>query len=112
TVYAFSEGKGIIGQRNGDGGIRVYIALRADENWVRTDVVDPGDPAGTRARLLGLFADWAPAIRRLIADSEDRLVPRPIYALPVGHEWARVPGVTLLGAAAHLMSPFARDGAH
>jgi 2-polyprenyl-6-methoxyphenol hydroxylase-like FAD-dependent oxidoreductase len=51
------------------------------------------------------FDGWAPELTALITDGETDPVPRPIHTLPVEHRWARVPGVTLLGDAAHLMSP-------
>jgi 2-polyprenyl-6-methoxyphenol hydroxylase-like FAD-dependent oxidoreductase len=112
TMFALSDGKGFIAQRNGDGRIRVYIAVRADEEWVAAEVVVPDNPAATRARLLEIFDGFADSLRALIADSDGNLLLRPIYALPVGHRWDRQPGITLLGDAAHVMSPFAGEGAN
>ncbi|MBD3006180.1 NAD(P)/FAD-dependent oxidoreductase [Streptomyces sp. 5-10] len=124
SMFALADEKGLFAQRNGGGRIRVYTAVKAPEEWSRSCLVDPADPGGPadpadpadpaaiRKRLLDLFPDWDEGLRALIADSDGPLVPRPIHALPIGHRWNRVPGVTLLGDAAHLMSPFAGAGAN
>ena len=55
------------------------------------------------------FSGWSEKLLELIYRSEG-MTPRTIHALPVGHRWEHRPGVTLLGDAAHLMSPFGGDG--
>ncbi|QNA71073.1 FAD-dependent monooxygenase [Streptomyces sp. So13.3] len=108
--FALGDDKGFLGHRETDGSLHIYTALRAAEDWLST--IDFTDTAPAKAAVLEHFADWAPELRQLVADADGSLIPRLIHALPIGHHWKRVPGVTPLGDAAHLMSPFAGEGAN
>lgn len=109
-LMALGAGKGLLGHREPDGSLHLYIALRTTEEWISS--VDFTDTDRAKATMLEQFADWAPELRALITEADGALTPRTINCLPIQHRWGRVPGVTLLGGAAHVMSPFAGEGAN
>ncbi|WP_033287960.1 FAD-dependent oxidoreductase [Amycolatopsis jejuensis] len=55
--------------------------------------------------LLVGYEGWSTALTTLITGSDTSPALRPHYGLPIGHQWDRVPGVTLIGDAAHLAAP-------
>ncbi|MCK7625218.1 FAD-dependent monooxygenase [Streptomyces sp. RS10V-4] len=103
SLMAKEGGQALFAQRNGDGRIRVYAAFRAPEDWhAGLDLTDPG---AVREYLLARYADWDESLLALVRSGDGGYISRPLHALPVPHTWESVPGLTLLGDAAHLMPP-------
>lgn len=103
SFFALAPGKGILAHREPHGVLHTYVALNKPEDWLAS--IDFSDPVTALARVAGEFEGWAPELTALITDGETAPVPRILKALPAEHRWDRVPGVTLLGDAAHLMTP-------
>ena len=109
AMLALALGKGIQAHREADGVLHTYVALTKPLEWLAG--IDFADPMAAKARVAAEFDGWAPELTALITDGETAPVLRRIHALPSGHRWKRVRGVTLLGDAAHLNPPDG-DGAN
>lgn len=103
SLFALAPGKGVFAHREPNGVLHTYASLNKPDDWIAR--IDFSDPPTALARVASEFDGWAPELTALITESETDPVLRALHALPVAHRWDRVPGVTLLGDAAHLMSP-------
>lgn len=103
------DSRGMIVQRNANAHLRGYAIFRVPLDWAEK-TFDFSSPVSARTRLAAEFDGWARELVALIHASNEQIVSRPIYALPVGHHWQNRPGITLIGDAAHVMSPFGGEG--
>ncbi|MFJ9041176.1 FAD-dependent oxidoreductase [Streptomyces sp. NPDC102406] len=103
AMVATGQGREIFAHRERNDTLHAYVGLNEPRAWL--DAIDFTDAPAATARIAREFEGWAPELTALITDSDVAPVLRPLYALPAGHRWDRVPGVTLLGDAAHLSAP-------
>ncbi len=97
SMFSFRDADTWIGAHRERGGtLHAYALLSRPREWF-----DGADIP----RIAAEFDGWAPEIRALVTETDTPLVVRPLHRLPAGHRWERVPGVTLLGDAAHLAPP-------
>ena len=109
ALFALAPGRAIFAHREAGGVLHAYIALKRSADWFAS--IDFGDAAAATVRIAAEFLGWAPALTALILESDTPPVLRMLHSLPTGHRWARTPGVTLIGDAAHLAPP-AGEGAN
>jgi len=111
SVFGASDGKNITAQQKGDGSLIIYATGVRDEDWMKTCGYDVRNAKEVKKTLAKEFGDWAePLVKLTQAANENDVTPRSLYMLPVGHSWKHRPGATLIGDAAHLMTPHAGEG--
>ncbi|KAL6856800.1 FAD/NAD(P)-binding domain-containing protein [Trichoderma novae-zelandiae] len=107
TLMCLGSSKEIVTQRQGDGSYRVYLGVTVPEDFVRSGTVDLTDTESARRLFLSstFFGDWAEDLKDLIRHSED-FRSWPLYYMdPDAVSWKSIPGLTLVGDAAHVAIP-------
>ncbi len=100
TLFSFGGAEAIFAQRNGQGRICVYAALKRSRDWFENGIAQ----TGVRELVFASYAGWASSLRQLLNACSD-FAERPIYTLPADFGWVSRTGITLIGDAAHLMPP-------
>ncbi|WP_425825505.1 FAD-dependent oxidoreductase [Streptomyces fractus] len=96
-------GRELFAHRERAGTLHAYVGLTEPREWF--DAIDFTDADAVIGRIAKEFDAWAPELLALITEADGTPVLRPLHTLPVDHRWERIPGVTLLGDAAHLAPP-------
>ena len=107
-LIGLGDDQAILGQRNGEGRIMAYISFKT--KYEKLDEYRKLSLDALKERLLAEYSDWDSELQNYIAYSYDDIKFRRIYKLPIGLTWATQPNITIIGDAAHLMSPFAGEG--
>ncbi|KAH7123687.1 hypothetical protein B0J11DRAFT_529642 [Dendryphion nanum] len=120
SMFAFGEGCAVQAQRQGDGSLRTYASLRVPEIFWEEEMKKGGfgwdglegaDGDVLRERYVGEYLKHIdPSLQRVVLESRDRANPRILWELPVGTRWEGRSGVTVIGDAAHVMTPFGGIG--
>lgn len=101
---ALGDDKHLIVVKLGNGSYQMGLGLRTPEGWSSENAALIKDSSALRKFLLhDHFADWSQVHTDLIQHSDGDLHAWPLYSVPAESlPWKTVPGVTLIGDAAHL----------
>ena len=109
NFFALGDRKGVSAQRRGDGVLVFYLTQKLSEMQAYEMEKLSADAFRHHADIA--LKNWHPAFRDLFR-AADRLVPHALRVTPVEQTWESCPDITLIGDAAHALTPFGGEGAN
>lgn len=112
--YCFPEPEAcLVAQHDGESVWIYAVVQNKPEEWVKDPGFDRTDATAAKKQFLEKeWQGWSDELRGVIVNSDTDITPRAFYMLPVGFKWEHRRGVTLIGDAAHLMTPWGGSGAN
>jgi 2-polyprenyl-6-methoxyphenol hydroxylase-like FAD-dependent oxidoreductase len=110
SYFCWSDGRAIQAQRLGDKGMRVYAWGKKPETWAIDLHARYPSTQELKKIFLREYPDWSPILREWIEVADEDRRPWTLYMLPTDFQWPHRRGFTLIGDAAHLMTPFSGEG--
>lgn len=113
AMVVMGHGKHMFNARQGDGHYRIDVGIQGPEDFRATAAVNLTDVEAVKNFLLQdeYFGSYSPQMQEIIRQSEGPFRPWLMYYMPTDRlNWSPAPGVTVIGDAAHVTTPFVGDG--
>ena len=111
-IMAFGNAQNLLLGQKGDGALGFYASFKADEIWAKTNGPDYTDNKQMLEWFKTTYPEWSSIWYELFENASVPFIPRPIYYMPLDQTWKSLPNITMIGDAAHVMPPFAGEGAN
>ncbi|WP_316809290.1 NAD(P)/FAD-dependent oxidoreductase [Pedobacter agri] len=111
-IMAFGNEKNILMGQKGGGDLGFYLSFKVDETWSKDSNIDLSDRNAVLKWFKTEYSDWSDVWYEIFKKAATPFIPRPIYCAPLAQNWKTLPNLTIIGDAAHVMPPFAGEGAN